>query len=190
MAQRQRPPVPETQKETQMDRLIEQLRDMVNRIPIVNLTPQQRETLREMLHEVLRQLNEAQQQSRPMPRIQRSPARTEAYFYDVSLAGRTYRVGLPERLPRDPMAAQARLHDLLLNNRLVEPGGAIVHSDVRMQGTGAETFAFNGRPPNARLDDFRDSYLARTSSGGGFVGRPDVRIAEVAPAESRRSRGL
>lgn len=111
------------------------------------------------------------------PTTRPTPRRIEQHVYRVSVGDRTYRVTLPERLPA--RGSRERLHELLLGNRLVESGGSQVRADVQQVGGPGNMERFNGRPPNARLDIFRDDYLARTFRGGQYVPSREVRVASA-----------
>ena len=115
-----------------------------------------------------------------------TPARVESHVYRVSIGDRQYRVTLPERLP--PRTARARLHEMLLNNELVGPGGRPLRAQVEMiapAGTSSraqearrEAQRFNSRrSAAARLDQFRDAYLDRTYIRGRYVSDGSVRVA-------------
>lgn len=148
------------------------------------------ERLRDLLTDLLNQVNRLLEATAAPARSGAratvpAPRRVESFVYDVSMHGQSYRVTLNEPLPRGA-AGQARLHDLLMNNQLVEPGGRVV-AGVDVQRTGDARY--NAQPPNARLDIFRDRYLSETSSGGEFRAATDVRIAQVTPgAPARRTR--
>jgi hypothetical protein len=127
----------------------------------------------------------AQKQKPPVEESRaKAPVRTQQFVYGVKVGTTRYTISLNERLPSrggrvDVPAAQQALHDLLLHNRLVEPGGKGVRAQVIVAGPGPAAEAFNKAPANVRLDRFRDAYLARTSSGGEFEKSPDVRIADA-----------
>ncbi|MEW6035555.1 MAG: hypothetical protein AB1529_03000 [Candidatus Micrarchaeota archaeon] len=157
----------------------------------------------ERLKEVARQLGQQPTQLSPVPQRAQPPAptqqprpaprMTQATVYEVTLGNRTYQVALPDPLPTRPngrvdeVAARAILHDLLLNNKLVESGGQVVYAQVTRVGRDAESAAFNSGAPNQRLDIFRDDYVGRTYTNGQYVERPDIRIA-MAPQQGRRTR--
>lgn len=137
-----------------------------------------KDMLRNMM-EVLQQAAAAGRSAgavRPMTRP--TPRRVEQHSYRVTVGDRTYRVTLPERLPA--RGARERLHDLLLGNQLVDSEGerVTVHADVQQVGGPGSMERFNGRPPNARLDIFRDDYLARTFRDGHYVPNREVRVAQ------------
>jgi len=201
MAQRQRTP----ERQSEADLVVGALRDLAQRLRDAQLTPEQRDTVRDVINGMLRTVQSTgtrgqavAQPLRPAPQqtqVRPAPRRVEVFAYDVVLNNRRYRVSLPEPLPTlrggglDVAAAQRRLHELLLNNRLVTretPGGPLlVHADVTMLGTGAPVTRFNAGPPNARLDIFRDAYLSLTFHDGRYVPSTAIRIAE-APRESGR----
>jgi DNA primase len=161
-----------------------------------------RDALRELLNTVEHLLQQSQtspvpqrtpQQTGPVQQPRQAPQMTQTFVYQVSLGSRTYQVALPQQLPTtrsgqvDEVAARAVLHDLLLNNKLVESGGQAVYAQVTRVGRDAESAAFNSGAPNQRLDIFRDEYVARTYTDGQYVERPDIRIA-MAPQAGRRTR--
>lgn len=113
------------------------------------------------------------------PTTRPTPRRIEQHAYRVTVGDRTYRVTLPERLPA--RGARERLHELLLGNELVDSEGnhVTVHADVQQVGGPGNMERFNRRPPNARLDIFRDDYLARTFRGGQYVPSREVRVAQA-----------
>lgn len=128
------------------------------------------------LMEMMQQASAAGRRAGPVqPRTRPTPRRIEQHAYRVTVGDRTYRVTLPERLPA--RGSRERLHDLLVGNQLVDTGGAIVRADVQQIGGPGNMERFNGRPPNARLDIFRDDYLSRTFRGGHYVPSREVRVA-------------
>ncbi|MEW6035556.1 MAG: hypothetical protein AB1529_03005 [Candidatus Micrarchaeota archaeon] len=159
-----------------------------------------RDALRELLNTIENLLSrpspvpqKTPQQAGPVQQPRPAPQMTQAFVYQVNLGNRTYQVALPQALPTtrsgqvDEVAARAILHDLLLNNRLVESGGQAVYAQVTRVGRDAESAAFNSGAPNQRLDIFRDDYVGRTYTNGQYVERPDIRIA-MAPQQGRRTR--
>ncbi len=111
------------------------------------------------------------------PTTRPTPRRIERHAYRVTVGDRTYRVTLPERLPA--RGARERLHDLLVGNELVETGGSPIRADVQQVSGPGNMERFNGRPPNARLDIFRDDYLSHTFRGGQYVPSREVRVAQA-----------
>lgn len=203
MAQAQRkPPV-----RNEGERLIEQLREVTETIRRGGLTEQQREQVRQFLHEMTQLMQQMQTtqpirqtQSSPQARTAPAPRRVQQFVYDVALGGRTYRVALAEPLPTsrsggvDVAAAQRRLHDLLLTNQLVrhenprDPSSPVVTlAQVTMPGATQADSRFNAGPPNQRLDLFRDAFLGLTYRDGRYVESTAVRIAE-APHTSQTRR--
>jgi hypothetical protein len=133
--------------------------------------------LRNLMELMQRGAEAGRQASAIRPTTRPTPRRIEQHAYQVSVGDRTYRVTLPERLPA--RGARERLHELLLGNELVESGGAQVHADVQQVGGPGSMERFNSRPPNARLDIFRDDYLSRTFRDGHYVPSRDVRVADA-----------
>lgn len=126
---------------------------------------------------------EERQEERPKPKPpQPAPVRVMQFVYDVNVGSEKYRVTLPEQLPLNQdgslnaAAAKAKLHDLLLNNKLSRSGGA-VRADVQLLEPSDRTAEYNRGPQNMRLDVFRDKYLGKTYKGGEYVDNPDVRLA-------------
>ncbi len=150
--------------------------------PSVLQDPQKLERIQNML----RDMGETISQLRT---TKATPARVTSHVYRVSIGDRQYRVTLPQELP--PRTARATLHDLLLHNRLVGPGGSPLRAQVEMiEPTGTSRAAqeaqrearrFNSprTPAAARLDRFRDDYLARTYINDRYVSDGTVRIART-----------
>ncbi|MBU0526979.1 MAG: hypothetical protein ABH983_03950 [Candidatus Micrarchaeota archaeon] len=142
----------------------------------------------ERIQNMLRDMGETISQLRTGASARKAtPARVESHVYRVSIGERQYRVTLPEQLP--PRTARARLHEMLLHNELVGPGGRPLRAQVEMiapTGTSqraqearreAERFNSPRTPATARLDRFRDAYLERTYIDGQYVSDGTVRIA-------------
>ncbi|MFN7991624.1 MAG: hypothetical protein U0R44_05695 [Candidatus Micrarchaeia archaeon] len=155
----------------QVERMTETLRQ---RMGEMQRTPAGRAELRRLM-EAIRRLHEevhrsqvpqrtpnAPQQQGPGQVQVPAPVRSQTFVYNVTVGNQQFRVALPEKLPASQSGAYARLHDLLLNNRLVEPGGQIVQAEVTRLDAGAGTF--NNGAPNVRLDIFRDRFLAEAQS--------------------------
>jgi hypothetical protein len=193
-------------QERQGEQVVQQFRELVDRLRRTGLTENQREQVRQFLEEMTRMMQQAPTtqpapavQTAPQSRRTPAPRRVEQFVYDISLGGRTYRMALAEPLPTlrgggiDLADAQRRLHDLLLNNALVtrtnpnDPASPVVAlAQVTMPGTSAADQRFNAGTPNQRLDQFRDAYLNLTFRNGRYVESTAVRITEVPQEGSTR----
>src|SRR4030095_973217 len=173
---------------------------------IENLPPSQRAT--EMnkftermghLWDVLEVPQTPPQQWQGAPRLMQVPApqRTQQFVYDITLDGRTYRLTMNNKLPTDargrldPVAARRALYDLLINNKLqTNPPSAT----VTMLGNDPLSAIDNQRPPNERLDRFRDHYTGQGSQTGEQDGQwvrqytddPDIRVTSTSTGKRRR----
>lgn len=172
---------PGTRQETALQEVRNLLNEANRIINQPNVTRENLRDVRQMLREANRLMDELQTRQ-AVPRIRQikkpAPAREEQFRYRITVGREVYDVTLPERLP--PREARRRLHDMLLNNELVGAGGRPLLADVRMAGPAQTSQEFNGLAGNARLDNFRDAYLARTYQGGQFVDSRVIRIAAVA----------
>ncbi len=165
------------------------LRNLTRMVTTPNVLedPQKLERIQNILRDMGEAISRLQAGARGSRRA--TPVRVESHVYRVSIGDRQYRVTLPERLP--PRTARARLHEMLLNNELVGPGGRPLRAQVEMiapTGTSpqaqerqreAQRFNSPRTPATARLDHFRDAYLSRTYINDRYVSDGTIRIASA-----------
>lgn len=117
---------------TDMVRLYEQEFNRIQGLP----QGQRAAAMRDLMGRSQAMWDDAEHAQSAQPQVPRrvvtpAPRRVASYVYEIEMGGARYRVSLPERLPTAPngrvnvAAARARLHDLLLTNQLVGPGGSI-----------------------------------------------------------------
>jgi hypothetical protein len=171
-----------TRTQVLIQRFTQSLRDLTRLVtnPSVLEDPQKLERIQNILRDMGETISQLKTRKS-------TPARVESHVYRVSVGDQQYRVTLPERLPA--RTARARLHEMLLQNELVGSGGRPLRAQVEMiEPTGTSRAAqeaqrearrFNSPRTTAaaRLDHFRDDYLARTYIDGQYVSDGTVRIA-------------
>ncbi len=173
--------------------VIDHIRQQVQRLQNMGLTPQQVEQLRQIIQDLQRVAppQPAQAPSPPSQTQAPAPRRVEQFVYDVRVSGTTYRLTLGERLPTDRQgnvdaaAARRRLHEALLGNEPAPLGGHMSAS-VQMLGNSQEASRFNAGPENQRMDIFHDRYLGQSYKNGQYVENSGITIAQV---PGQRNRG-
>lgn len=162
------------------------LQRILRELPNLDLTPAEMQRIMNLLNNAIRQLQTRQPETSPrtgQPKgtsKEATPRRlTTEVTYTVRFGRNEYEVTLdlpnPNLTEEDARAIRSgristgRLRRLLLENSLVETGATTIYARVQMRGRSAEARQFNGREPNARLDEFRDLYLAqaRDVAAGG-----------------------
>jgi hypothetical protein len=127
-----------------------------------------------------------------------TPKRELVFEYQVTLgsgdAARTFMVKLPERLEdyekrkhpgEKPRARKEILSEMLLSNDLTphEKGKLVLKGDATMIPKNADyAQEHNNKPQNARLDIFRDQYLAKEDQG------VPIKVAEM-PKLAKEKKG-
>ncbi|MFN7991623.1 MAG: hypothetical protein U0R44_05690 [Candidatus Micrarchaeia archaeon] len=161
---------------TDMVRLYEQEFNRIQGLP----QGQRAAAMRDLMGRSQAMWDDAEHAQSAQPQVPRrvvtpAPRRVASYVYEIEMGGARYRVSLPERLPTAPngrvnvAAARARLHDLLLTNQLVGPGGSNLRADVQMLGTDPVSATYNHEAPNTRLDRFRDRFLTADREGANVT---------------------
>ncbi|MBU0532333.1 hypothetical protein KKB44_02455 [Candidatus Micrarchaeota archaeon] len=184
---------------------LQELDDLLQRLQQMNLTPEQQQYLVDMLESALEQMRAPQSVSPDLipRRSEEAPQRQLThYVYEVDINGDRYWLDFntanPNLTEEDRQALRngtfdgERLHDLLLHNRLVA-SGANEYVTVIPRGTPLPpeeqlqrnveyvTFTpqqeeFARQSQDARLDIFRDHYLALTNNQDQYVASADVTI--------------
>src|SRR5512143_503005 len=166
--------------------VIDQIKQQVQRLQQMGLTPQQIDQLRQIIQDLQRVVP-------PQPSQAQAPAprRVQQFVYDVRVSGTTYRLTLGERLPTDSQgnvdaaAARRRLHEALLGNEPAPLGGHMSAS-VQMLGNSQEASRFNAGPENQRMDRFHDIYIGQSYKNGQYVENSGITVAQV---QGQRNRG-